>query len=128
MASRRKVSIDGLSEALQDILAEYGDSVTENVQEVTHQVGQIGVKTIRAESRSKLKGTGKYARGWRLKSQTDRFGQTEIIHNASLPGLPHLLEHGHAKANGGRTQPIVHIAPVEEELIRTFERDIKIKL
>ena len=47
------------------------------------------------------------------------------IYNAKLPGLAHLLEHGHAKVNGGRTAPRVHIAPVEKKLIEEYERNVE---
>jgi hypothetical protein len=51
-----------------------------------------------------------------------------IIYNEH-PGLPHLLEYGHVSRNGtGRTYGEVpgheHIQPVEEEMVRDFERKV----
>lgn len=57
----------------------------------------------------------------------NRLGVTAIIHNTT-PGLPHLLEKGHANRDGGRTPGRVHIAPVEEELVKLFPRELEEKL
>ena len=44
---------------------------------------------------------------------------------SKVPGLPHLLENGHAKRGGGRVPGKTHIAPVEQELIKQFEEQIE---
>ena len=71
-----------------------------------------------------FKGTGDYAKGWRLTVENKRLTSDAIIHNKKLPGLPHLLEHGHANRDGGRTEGKVHIAPVEKILVEEFERKL----
>ena len=73
-------------------------------------------------------GTGKYAEGWTSRVETDRLSATGTIYTGKLPGLPHLLEHGHAKRGGGRVPGRVHIAPVEKILESAFMRAIQTKL
>ena len=59
-----------------------------------------------------------------MQSQNTRLGAEAVIYSR-IPGLPHLLEHGHATRNGGRKGQRVHISPVtdkiNESLIREFE-------
>jgi len=61
-----------------------------------------------------------------------RLSTTVTIYN-DHPALPHLLEYGHVTRNGtGRTYAPTpahaHIAPVEKELVETFEREVVAKL
>lgn len=120
----RKVGVDGLADALEKILDDYGDEIAEKNEEVVQKVGRRGAKALREESGAKFNGT-KYAGGWSVTFEGDRIHKTAIIYNKKVPGLPHLLEHGHAKRGGGRTRGTLHIKPVENELIKMFEKDIK---
>ena len=79
-------------------------------------------------AQSSFSGTGKYAAGWTSQAKEGRYSSQGIIYNRAKPGLPHLLEHGHAKRGGGRTDGKEHIAPVEQEVIKSFEEAIKEKL
>ena len=49
----------------------------------------------------------------------------EITVHSSIPGLPHLLEHGHANRGGGRTSGQAHIAPAEQSGIEQLETEIE---
>ena len=44
---------------------------------------------------------------------------------ATVPGLPHLLEYGHAKRGGGRVPGRAHIKPVEDKITKDFERKVR---
>ena len=110
------------------ILAKYGDEVGEHLQEITKQIARKGAKAVKQNAQSKFEGTGKYAAGWTSQAQTKRYSAQGVIYNKSKPGLPHLLEHGHAKRGGGRTNGVEHISPVEQEVIREFEEAIKKEL
>lgn len=122
--ANKKVTLENLGDAISDILQEYAGDISRNIPEITERVGKEGVKAVRNNARSKFKGTGKYARGWSADVEHKRLSTTVTIYNRTLPGLPHLLEHGHANRNGGRTSGRVHIAPVEEKLVKKYEKEI----
>ena len=131
MANRTPV--DKLADAISGILDQYEGEVRDNLGEITTQIGKKGVQALRKQSKSALDtGSGDYARGWKSAVERTRTGTTVTIYNAQ-PGLPHLLEHGHVTRNGtGRVYPRTpaheHIAPVEQELVETFQREVVDKL
>lgn len=128
MASRRKVTLDTFSTELKKILDEYADEVTENVQEVTKKVARKGAQAVKNESLNIFKDVhlkkGRYGSGWTTTVETGRFSAQGIIYNKKYPGLPHLLEHGHAMRGGGRVPGKAHIAPVEKKIVEMYEKEI----
>ncbi len=120
----KKIQIEQLPDMINSILKEYEGDVIRNIPEITDKIGKAGVKTLRNSAKNTFGGSGKYARGWRSQTVKTRMGATVTIYNGRLPGLPHLLEHGHANRNGGRTEGRAHIAPVETKLIKEYERKV----
>ena len=114
-----------LAEKVRKILEEYSDDVDKAVDKAIRAVARKGVQELKSASSGSFGGTGKYASGWRSKMTGGRLNPTATLYNATMPGLPHLLEHGHAKRGGGRVAGRVHIAPVEQDLIDFVEREIK---
>lgn len=134
----RKTAIDKLNEAIAGMLAEYGEDVTKNVDEIAEKIGKEGVKALRRKSRETFpvrkgrKTTGNYAKGWKMQVEKERLKTTVILYN-DHPALPHLLENGHTTKNQtGKTYAPTpgnpHIAPVEKELVETFKREVLDKL
>ena len=125
----KKIPIDRLSAEINKILTEYGDEVQENVNDAARRVTKSGAKAVKGNAQSTFiisKNKEKnYAKGWTSKFETGRLSAQGIIYNKDLPGLPHLLEKGHAKRNGGRTDGRPHIAPVEQKLIEDFVKAVK---
>ena len=124
----RKVPVDRLTEEVEKILNDYGENVQQNLGEIVKQMSKKGAQTLRSQSKSTFNGTGKYAKGWTSRAETDRMSAQGTIYNKDVPGLPHLLEHGHANRGGGRTPGRVHIKTVEDALIKEFEQKVKSKL
>lgn len=121
--------VDKLNKTISGILQKYADGVETDIAAVTKKVGKAGATALQQESRSKFEGTGKYAKGWKSEFSESRMSASAVIYN-ERPGLPHLLEHGHAKRGGGR-EPVPgreHIATVEKELVEQFLREVESKL
>ena len=98
------------------VLKNYSGEVTEATKESVAEVVKWGKKAVSEEARANFKGT-RYAKGWTSLIETGRLSAQGTVYNADVPGLPHLLEHGHAKRGGGRVSGRIHIAPVNEQMI-----------
>jgi len=123
----RKIPVDKLTQEVDKILSEYGGDVQGNLNTIVGQMSKKGAQTLRQQSKNTFGGTGKYAKGWTSTVETGRVSAQGTIYNKT-PGLPHLLENGHALRGGGRTPGRPHIKPVEEALVREFESKVKSKL
>lgn len=121
-----KTTVDKLAAAVQKALRDYADDATITTKEVVQEVARKGAQAVRKASASAF-GSGKYSRGWKATMEVTRLGATGVIHNTT-PGLPHLLENGHANRGGGRTPGRPHIAPVEEELVKDFPKELEERL
>lgn len=108
------------------ILNTYAKDIANDVCDEAQRVGKIGVDELRNTSPKK---TGSYRKGWKLTTEKNQWNVRVVIHNATNYQLTHLLENGHTTRNGGRTKPIVHIAPVErqcnEEYLNSVIKDIQ---
>ena len=122
MASGKKVSIDGLASAVLEELEEYNELATETMKAAVDHAG----KTVRDEIRSNAPArTGKYAKSWTAKRTRESSTALEVtVYSPSRYMLAHLLEHGHAKRNGGRVRGTPHIAPAEAVGEEQLEQEI----
>ena len=130
-----KITADKLEAEIKKILEEYGQDVNDNLGDIVTEITKRGVKALKAESAATFGTTDsrkkKYAKTWTSSMETGRLSKQGSIYNTQ-PGLPHLLENGHALVAGGRKVGEVagrkHISKVEDELIRLFEQEVKTKL
>ena len=123
----KKIQIDQLAEAVNEQLEEYNKLSIEVVKAAVTRAGNAVKKGIGANAPSK---TGRYAKSWRTKKTKESSTELEVtVYSPSRYMLAHLLEHGHAKRNGGRVRAIPHIAPAEEvaeeQLMANIERGLK---
>ena len=120
--SGKNVSIDGLADAVIQELEEYNKLSAETVKKAVDKAG----KTVRDQ----IKGsapvrTGKYARSWTSRKTKETATALQVtVYSPSRYMLAHLLEHGHAKRNGGRVRAIPHIAPAEAAGEEQLTQDI----
>ena len=119
----RKVSIDGLADAIMTELNEYKDLSTEDMKKDVRKAAQTVKKDIQANAPRK---SGKYAKSWSVKTDKET-NETLVlvVHSKTKYQLAHLLEKGHAKRGGGRTAAHPHIAPAEEHGMEELENSIR---
>lgn len=117
------VGTDKLVASINKVLEKYADDVRDNVGAIAVDLSKQGAKAINQNAKDMFGGSGDYAKSWKVEKVQSRTGDSAIIYS-TMPGLPHLLEHGHAKRNGGRVEGRPHIAPVEEELCAQFEKAV----
>lgn len=124
-----KTPLEKFSADIEKILEEYGDDIQNNLEEVTKEVGKKAAQAVKNSAKQAVNGK-QYASGWTSQYETSRLGATATVYNKKLPGLAHLLEHGHVIRNGtgrtfGTTKAYEHIAPVEEEIVEEYEKEIQ---
>lgn len=124
----KKVSADGMADAIIRELREYGQEVTENMKKEVQDAGTLCRKELRVSS-PKL--TNSYAKGWRKKTAYEDSKEIRVqVYNATDYQLTHLLEHGHVLVSYGKVRGTVgakpHIGPAEEKIEKQLLKRTKI--
>lgn len=105
-------------DTIMDILEKdyYRDGVVETVTEVIPQVAKEAAQKLRKESpKGDGPKAGTYAKGWTHSVEKGRLHVGATVYGKSgTYQLAHLLEHGHALRQGGRSPAEPHIQIVEE--------------
>lgn len=128
------IPLDRFAASIENILKEYGDQIQKDVDKAADEATKKGVQMLKATSPvNQDTGTkrkpGRYAKGWRVKKESDVIGSRYIVHNATDYQLTHLLEYGHPLKRGGRqygyANAYPHIAEAEQFMIDYFEQKIR---
>ena len=126
----KKVKINQLSNAINDILETYSDEVIQNTKEVVDDVTKQALQITKANApidERKIKRKGKYKKS--IKKRTVYESITEkrnVIYVANGEHrLTHLLEFGHAKLNGGRTKGHPHFKYGNDFVLKNYEKKLK---
>lgn len=124
MASRKTATTDDFANVIEQILDEYGEEVNDRMGEVVDKLAKTAAKQLRSTSPvdDGAPRSGAYAKGWSVEKSGKSHRQltyTATVYNKE-PGLPHLLEHGHALRQGGRSPANPHIKKVEDAVYKSF--------
>ncbi len=123
MATSQKVTIDNMAAAIMEGLEEYADLTAEEMKKAVRTAANTVKKEIEANAPVK---SGAYAKSWATKKVSESSQALEmVVYSKNRYQLAHLLEHGHAKRNGGRVSARTHIAPAEEAGLEKLESELK---
>lgn len=125
-----KTDVSGLSAEISACLRDYVGEVEEVVKAAVDETAKEMVAEIRENARQAFPdGTGEYAKSWthKVDKSASRDGRYSRVAYAkgSAGSISHLLEHGHAKVNGGTVPGRPHIAPAEKHAEERLPQRIK---
>ena len=121
------IAPDEFAAAIIDAMQEYAGLIEEDVERVTREVSKETREKIKTNARTKgLVRTGTYLKSWRVKVKLKPMGTAATIYAADPHyRLTHLLEHGHAKVNGGRVPAYPHIGDAERWAISAYQEALR---
>lgn len=123
------INPDDLAEEMQRVLSAYAEDIKAKIEVAKKETANAIMKELQVTSPKRKKGGGAYRKGWAVKKMTKGRNTSFVVYNRTRYQLTHLLEHGHAKRNGGRVQAYPHIQPAENrhfpEFIDKIERAIE---
>ena len=119
----QSIKVERLAEEIERQLTEYKDLASDELKKAVKKAGRTAKEDINSSAPVK---TGKYAKSWKTKVTAENANAIAVtVYSPSRYMIAHLLENGHAKQNGGRAPAKVHIKPVEEEVGRELEKNIR---
>ena len=105
-------SVDDMASEIMKGLQEYADLADTAMKNAVRKTATEVKKEISSNAPQK---SGRYAKSWTTKKTKENSHSLEMtVHSKNRYQIAHLLEHGHAKRNGGRVAARPHIAPAEE--------------
>ena len=124
----QKVTVDGMSEALENAFQKFGKVTTDDVGEAAKYAAKEALKTLR-ETKPYKSHTGDYKASFGSEvayKDTYAYGM-RIGARGPYYRLTHLLEKGHRLRGGSgkKTRSYPHIAPAQEAADKAFEEKIK---
>ena len=105
-------SIDNLASEVMKGLNEYAELADVSMKKAVRKTATAVKNEISANAPKK---SGRYRKSWTARKTRENSHTLEMtVHSKDRYQIAHLLEHGHAKRNGGRVAAIPHIALAEE--------------
>lgn len=126
----KKTPIENMDKAIAGILNDYADDVNDMMGEIVPKVAKQAARALKGvspKSKKQPKNRKHYADNWDVdQTVKSRMVNISTVYNKSPTyRVSHLLEHGHAKRGGGRVEAITHIKPVEDQVIRSFSKEVQ---
>lgn len=123
--ANQKISLDQLGEAIQQELTIYSESVTRAIDQESEKAIKELVSKTRSTAPVGHRGDFKKSIASKLSKKTDRGNTYTWYVKAPNYRLTHLLVHGHAKKNGGRTRANPFLQNALAEVLPAYESKVK---
>jgi hypothetical protein len=126
MSRGRQVSIEGLGAAIAETLELYAADVQERVDEAGAEAIDKLVRETRATAPKGVRKSKKFAKSISSKTLPTPTGARHVWYvKAPNYRLTHLLVHGHATKNGGRTSADPFLRNALDHVLPEYERAIE---
>lgn len=120
----KSIKPEDLGAAIAQELTIYGEAVTEGIDSKGKEAMQKLVKITKATAPKGKRGN--FKKNIAMTTQTDGRMKKYIWHvKAPDYRLTHLIVHGHATKNGGRTEPNPFLQNALDQVLPEYERDIE---
>lgn len=114
-----------LRDQVNKILDEYADDIIRVTGETAKSVADEAARKLKGSAPRSGRRGKHYAAGMAVKNtSTSRLYKSYTVYNKNKPQLTHLLEHGHAKVNGGSVPGTPHWEPAEANAVKEYEERI----
>lgn len=118
-----------LSTTIVNMLDGYKEDVCNNVYKAGHKaIKDLERRTVDTAPIGRRRKPGSHFReSIATKSSKDRIGNSSHLWYVKAPNyrLTHLLVHGHATRNGGRTKPNPFLVNALEPVLEQYEKDVE---
>lgn len=120
----QNISLDKLAQTISDSLSEWESDKWKKVEQLAEEKGKELQERV-IDDAPVL--TGVYKKGFKIKKEKDYRKVKMTVYNTSKrKSLMHLLEDGHAKADGGRVQGKPHLRKNEQEVNNEFIKEVQV--
>lgn len=123
------IPVDAFAAEIASIMSDVDGTVRTNSRKAVQKACREGKKNVMAKSAALGVHHGKtwsrYVSGWSYTTSETGNDFSGEIGNADVPGLPHLIEKGHARVGGGRVRGYEHVAPAADETFKEYERQLE---
>lgn len=117
------ITLGELGNVIADTVNEFSRDFTEKLEVVNKKIAEETKDIVKEKAPVR---TSKYKKSITIKKEEMGFGRTKRTIHVKAPHyrLTHLLEHGHATRNGGRTRAFKHWKPAEDYAIKHYVDDV----